>query len=356
MQGGNARSEQAGLCPHCHSPDIRVRRQRHRQMLWRCRNCNRVFATPAIGAVNPAEWPNIDLVRPLWIPAMERGARQQQGEGDQTQRGNFGCGCLFIVLIVVGVASFFAISRNADFPGADTLRTAGQEVSQRLGGNGDTEEELPTPARTIQPTPARTIPLRNIHPAQRHHEYKAYMLELINEERVKAGVPPVTLGDNIAAQLHAEASLAGCFSSHWGIDGLKPYMRYSLAGGYQANAENGSGSDYCIKAWEGYRALGNIEAKIRETMDGWMESPGHRRNLLDQRHKNVNIGLAWNRFNFAAYQHFEGDYVEFNGLPDIEGGILSLAGQVKNGASFDRDDYIDVNVYYDPPPHRTIAK
>ncbi len=35
---------------------------------------------------------------------------------------------------------------------------------------------------------------------------KRYMLEVINEERRKAGVPEVTLGDNRAAQLHAEAA------------------------------------------------------------------------------------------------------------------------------------------------------
>ena len=58
----------------------------------------------------------------------------------------------------------------------------------------------------------------------------------------------VVLGANNAAQLHAEASLQGCYSSHWGSNGLKPYMQYSLAGGYQSNGENGSGSDYCIKA------------------------------------------------------------------------------------------------------------
>ena len=69
------------------------------------------------------------------------------------------------------------------------------------------------------------------------------MLQLINEERVRAGVAPVVLGDNIAAQLHAESALENCFSSHWGINGLKPYMRYSLAGGYQSNAENGYGRE-----------------------------------------------------------------------------------------------------------------
>ena len=34
------------------------------------------------------------------------------------------------------------------------------------------------------------------------------MLELINAARVQAGLSPVVLGDNVAAQLHAEASSA----------------------------------------------------------------------------------------------------------------------------------------------------
>ena len=42
------------------------------------------------------------------------------------------------------------------------------------------------------------------------------MLQVINAERTKSGLNPVVLGDNNAAQLHAEAALENCFSSHWG--------------------------------------------------------------------------------------------------------------------------------------------
>ncbi len=179
------------------------------------------------------------------------------------------------------------------------------------------------------------------------------MLELINQARARAGAPPVILGDNHAAQLHAEAGLDNCFSSHWGIDGLKPYMRYSLAGGYQSNGENGRGSDYCITPYDGYRANQTIEQEIREAMYWWMNSPGHRRNILDKWHKKVNIGLAWDNYNFNAAQHFEGDYVEYDSVPAINDiGALSLAGQVKNSARFDQDDYFDISIYYDSPPHR----
>ena len=36
----------------------------------------------------------------------------------------------------------------------------------------------------------------------------------------------------------------------------------------------------------------------------------------------------------SVYQHFEGDYVEFDRLPSINNGVLSLAGRVKGGVWF----------------------
>ena len=398
MPNGDINRERIGVCPHCRNPRIRTRRRQHRNLNWRCRNCNRVFAVPSSRYVVVEDWPTVDLVYLDRIQDRQTGGSRPAGQGG---RGNFGCGCLFVVLIIVGVASFFAIARNSDFPGAQILRTAGQETSQRLGGNDTTRGEdpsvptvaaIPKPASTYGSSPTRsltptltpvlgsaikststlqdaaspsiaTIPkaLPTTTPAQtpaplpppdlRHHDAKLYMLELINSERTRAGVPPVTLGTNIAAQLHAESSLANCFSGHWGADGLKPYMRYSLAGGYQANGENGSGSDYCIRASDGYRALGNIKAEIREMMEGWMNSPGHRRNILGKWHRNVNIGLAGDRYNMVGYQHFEGGFVQYDQLPRIMNGTLTMSGSTLHGLRFSRKEELGVQIYYDPPPH-----
>ena len=219
----------------------------------------------------------------------------------------------------------------------------------------------PRPASTpaIRPTPmpapmspaTLTLTPMPVAPELRHLDGKRYMLELINNARANAGLNPVALGDNIAAQLHAEIALANCFSSHWGIDGLKPYMRYSLAGGYQSNGENGSGSDYCIKASDGYRAIVSIKNEIDDAMDGWLDSPGHRRNILTPQHQKVNIGIAYDRYNTAMYQHFEGDYVTYASMPSIANGILSLSGTTKNGLTFREPDDLGVQIYYDPPPH-----
>lgn len=191
-----------------------------------------------------------------------------------------------------------------------------------------------------------------VSPDLKHIEAKRYMLDLINAERRKAGVAAVSLANNIAAQLHAEAALDNCFSGHWGVDGLKPYMRYSLAGGYQSNGENGSGLDYCIKASDFYKANKEIGQEIQDSMDQWMQSPGHRRNILDPHHKMVNIGLAWDRYNTAMYQHFEGAYVTYDVVPQIANGTLTLAGTARNGAGFNQTRDLGVQIYYDPPPHQ----
>ena len=299
---------------------------------------------------------------------------RKRAGNSQRGMGKLGCGCLFIIVISIGIgaASFIAIERGAAFPGAETIRNAAsegkeilQQARQSSGGNGIAEEEqsAPLPAATTthpsrppsqssttgqpaaQPTPKTLSP-----PDQRHLQYKAYMLELINAERRNAGVPLITLGANLTAQLHAEISLANCFSGHWGVDGLKPYMRYSLAGGYQTINENASGSDYCIKESDRYRSLGSIEAEIRKMMDGWMNSPGHRRNILDKWHRKVNIGLAWDRYNIVGYQHFEGDYVEYAQLPDITNRTLTISGRATNGLRFSSKEQLGLQIYYDPPP------
>ena len=177
------------------------------------------------------------------------------------------------------------------------------------------------------------------------------MLELINLERDRAGVGAVTLGDNDAAQLHVESGIEHCAGGHWGLDGLKPYMRYSLVGGYQSNGENGHGLRYCYGPSDWVRGIEDLRYKVREAMDGWMNSPEHRRNLLESSHRKVNLGLAWDRYNFAAVQHFEGDYVGYEALPAIRTGVLSLQGTLKNGAAIHSERDLGVQIFYDPPPH-----
>ena len=218
-----------------------------------------------------------------------------------------------------------------------------------------TPTPMPTPTPTPIPTPPTPTPTPTptpvVSPQNRHIEEKLYMLELINAARDLEGLSPVALGNNVAAQLHAEAALEGCFASHWDLHGLKPYMRYSLVGGYQANMENVSGIDYCIRASDWYLSLVGMKSELAETMDSFMSSQGHRENILNEHHKKVNIGLAWDKYNLIVIQHFEGDYVHYDNVPSIESGVLRVSGTTKNGATFHSERDLSVQIYYDPPPH-----
>ncbi len=180
------------------------------------------------------------------------------------------------------------------------------------------------------------------------------MLELINQARINAGVPPVSMGTNNVAQIQAEHLLEHCVLSHWGTDGLKPYMRYSLAGGYQANGENALTFNECGLADTLLQWNDQPMEMVNDAVDGWLDSPGHRETMLNPSYRKVNVGLAWDRNTFKAIQHFEGDYVRLTQVPAILNGELTLAGRLEEYYEFGATHPLMALIVYDPKP-RTLT-
>ena len=200
---------------------------------------------------------------------------------------------------------------------------------------------------------AQTV-IKNITQGPEHTplpELKQHMLDLTNAERRKAGAPPVRMGSNPAAQLHAEAALEGCYSSHWDRWGMKPNWRYTLTGGTGAEGENVSGSDYCIKASENYRSNeGRMLLEVSETVKGWMDSPGHRKTLLDPAYTILNIGIAFDDYNEVMVQQFSSDYVSYMAKPSVSPtGILTFGGTVQE-ATLTIGDSVNFMITWHPPP------
>ncbi len=179
-------------------------------------------------------------------------------------------------------------------------------------------------------------------------DLRQIVLDLTNDARRAAGLSPVRLGANLAPQEHAEDMAESCFLSHWGTDGMKPYMRYSLAGGVQANAENAHGSSFCPVDPSRYVQTTLVE-EARQAFDGLMGSPGHRANILRPEHRLLHLGLAYRAPNFWMVQQFSGHYAAFAQAPTIEGGELSFDMTACNGARVSRDD-LSVQVRHDPLP------
>ncbi|MFB6503196.1 MULTISPECIES: CAP domain-containing protein [unclassified Streptomyces] len=130
----------------------------------------------------------------------------------------------------------------------------------------------PKPAAPAGSTPATSTPATTSPAAAR-------VLALVNGERDKAGCSPLTLNSELtkAARTHSEDMAAHRNMSHTGSDGSTPGDRITDAG-YE------------------WRAYGENVAHGHETpesvMAGWMDSPGHRRNILDCSFKEIGVGLA----------------------------------------------------------------
>ena len=83
----------------------------------------------------------------------------------------------------------------------------------------------------------------------------------------------MVMGNNNAAQIQADNLLKDCVLSHWGTDGLKPYMRYSLAGGYQTNGENVLTSNECGLTDTSLQRNEKPMKMVSDAVDGLLESP-----------------------------------------------------------------------------------
>jgi uncharacterized protein YkwD len=118
---------------------------------------------------------------------------------------------------------------------------------------------------------------------------RAAMLAEVNGVRRKAGAPPLRSNPLLdkAAQKHAEDMLARGYFAH-----------ESPGGGTVRERAKEAGYDW--------REIGeNIaegQRSVDEVMDGWMKSPGHRRNLLDPSFADIGIGVATGKGKDGEYR------------------------------------------------------
>ncbi|MDQ7910898.1 CAP domain-containing protein [Phytohabitans sp. ZYX-F-186] len=135
----------------------------------------------------------------------------------------------------------------------------------------------PTPRRSPSATPTRPPTESGSSPTQSADENK--VVEIANQERASAGCGPVKVNAKLAAAagLHSQDQAEHDNMSHTGSDGSTPWERSEEAGYTNAIGEN-------VAA--GYRTPAAV-------MDGWMNSEGHRANILNCDAKAIGVGLAY---------------------------------------------------------------
>jgi uncharacterized protein YkwD len=104
------------------------------------------------------------------------------------------------------------------------------------------------------------------------------VLALVNAERAEAGCAPVALDSRLtaAATKYSRQMAQRDFFSHTSSDGSTFVTRVEREGYGTPRSEN--------------IAAGSTTAKA--TMQQWMDSPGHRRNILDCTAKEMGLGVA----------------------------------------------------------------
>ena len=183
----------------------------------------------------------------------------------------------------------------------------------------------------------------------------------VNFDRADHGLPPVVLGTNPAAQLHAEDMLEHQYVGHWWVDGRKPYMVYAQTGGTSYAFENAASMGWTDDEWNSAecdevsvacKIVGPLDAILtlgyRMVYDDAHADWRHRDNILGESHRTVNIGVGWNGRRLTLVQHFEGGSVEADGPPVLDArGVLSLSLTKREPGDFISGS---ISIYYDPPP------
>lgn len=169
-------------------------------------------------------------------------------------------------------------------------------------------------------------------------EVERLVVKLVNQDRHKYGLPPVTWDETAAkaARIHVQEEADIGYISHWGMDGSKPQLRYSRAGGLDAVDEN-----ECITLWpqEDFPGISQTELlKIVTGHEATMvnEQPpdnGHRLNILNSHHTGLGIAIAIGKYGVSMAQEFTNHYSVINPVPlaASPGSIISLSGRIIPG-------------------------
>jgi len=136
--------------------------------------------------------------------------------------------------------------------------------------------ESRSPLATATPS-AVTGTLATVRPAVRKATQAAAVLTLVNQERARAGCAPLTADprlDALATAFSDDMAARGYFS-HTDPDGRTPWDRAKAASIGYLGGEN----------------IARGQRTPEEVMAAWMNSPGHRANILNCHYTKLGVGV-----------------------------------------------------------------
>jgi uncharacterized protein YkwD len=146
-----------------------------------------------------------------------------------------------------------------------------------------TAKTAPTP--TPEPTPASPVPAPEENDFAA--EVEAEILRLTNEERTKEGLSSLSADTKLrdVAAAHSADMLANDYFDHDNLQGCGSSCRATNAGyRWKSIGEN-------IYMMSGYKLT--PEKAAAKVVDGWMNSPGHKKNILGGTFTESGVGVVY---------------------------------------------------------------
>jgi uncharacterized protein YkwD len=171
-----------------------------------------------------------------------------------------------------------------------------REFRLRLLSRADTR-----PARTTRPTRATTIataPSSAITDSVSSTRQR--ILELVNIERKKVSASALIMNGALqnSAQRHAEDMKNRTYFSHTNLDGLSSMDRIKAAGYPGASSLTAT----CPCRYNYGENIARGQETAEKVMEDWMNSPGHKKNILSTSYKEMGVGFVDNHWvqNFGG--------------------------------------------------------
>ena len=118
--------------------------------------------------------------------------------------------------------------------------------------------------------------------------YEQQVLALVNQERAKQGLSALSWSDELTAvaRAHSKDMAARGFFSHTNPDGQSPFDRMKAAGiSYRTAGEN----------------IAAGQRTPQEVVNSWMNSEGHRANILNASYTRLGVGYASGSGTYSTY-------------------------------------------------------
>lgn len=176
-----------------------------------------------------------------------------------------------------------------------------------------------------------------------------HLLNQVNIERAEAGLRPLKL-DSLActvAEKHATEMARNNFLSHWGLDGRKPYHRYSFAGGVEAIQENGGAINSSTPIASDEIPI-HVMTMHRSMYEETPPNDGHRKTILNPINTHVGFGYADHGFCVRLCELYLARYVAIDPYAVIAspGDRILLSGRLLEPTY----SLEGIDIFYEPLP------